>query len=93
MSNGKVLTTPEAEAASQQMGSIINGSLETEISNLIKQGDILANPSVWEGRHAGTYRSGWPNTATQLREALTELGNLRTAVERVRADIMTAGGG
>jgi len=93
MSNGRILTTPEAEAASTQMGSIITGGLEAEIDRLISQGDILADPNVWEGPHAGTYRGGWPTTRTQLREALTELGNLRTAVERVRADIVAAGGG
>lgn len=91
--SGTVLTTPEAETASTRMGTIISGSLADTLRDLIAQGDTLAEPSVWEGRHAGTFRSGWPNTRTQLNEALTQLGELRTAVERVRTDIVAAGGG
>lgn len=90
---GRVLTTPEAQQASATMGTIINGQLSEDLSGLISQGDILADPAVWDGKHAATFRSGWPNTKTQLQEALEELAALQTAVERVRTDIMTAGGG
>ena len=89
----RVLTTPEAQTASSQMGTIINGQLADDISGLITQGNILEDPNVWEGPHAATFRAGWPNTRTQLTEALTQLGTLQTAIERVRADIVTAGGG
>lgn len=91
--SGRVLTTPEAQQASTSMGTIINGQLSEDLSGLISQGDMLADPSVWDGKHAATFRGGWPNTKTQLQEALAELTELQTAVERVRTDIMTAGGG
>ncbi len=90
---GRVLTTPEAETASNRMGTIITGTLADTLRDLIAQGDTLSEPNVWDGRHANTFRSGWPNTRTQLNEALEQLGQLRTAVERVRTDIVSAGGG
>lgn len=91
--SGRVLTTPEAEQASNRMGTIITGQLADDIRDLIAQGDQLSEPNVWDGTHAGTFRNGWPNTRTQLNEALQQLGELRTAVERVRTDIVAAGGG
>lgn len=91
--SGRVLTTPEAEQASSRMGTIISGQLAEDIRDLITQGDTLSEPNVWDGTHAATFRSGWPNTRTQLNEALEQLGQLQTAVERVRTDIVTAGGG
>ncbi len=93
MTTGRVLTTPEAQNASHRMGTIVAGPLADDIRDLIAQGDALAEPHVWDGRHAGTFRGTWPSTRTQLHEALQQLGELRGAVERVRTDIVTAGGG
>ena len=91
--SGRVLTTPEAEQASNRMGTIVTGPLADDIRDLIAQGDTLSEPNVWDGRHAGSFRGNWPATRSQLNEALDQLGQLRSAVERVRTDIVTAGGG
>lgn len=87
MTPQRVLTTAEAETASNRMGQIINGQLADDISDLINQGNTLEQPDVWDGPHAATFRSGWPTTRTQLNEALQQLGTLRESIERVRADI------
>jgi hypothetical protein len=43
MSNGRVLATPEARAAVQRMKTIVAGDLQRAISDLQRQGDILAD--------------------------------------------------
>ncbi|NLV54227.1 MAG: pyrophosphorylase [Acidimicrobiales bacterium] len=93
MSELPTLTTHTAATASATMGTIINGELAEQISNLIAQGNLLEDPAVWDGVHAATFRGSWPNTRTQLNEAVEQLGVLRTNIERIRTDIVTAGGG
>ena len=48
---------------------------------------------MWDGNHANTFRGSWPTTSRQLREARDELARLQQAVEQVRQDIVSAGGG
>ena len=93
MAQGTILTTPEAERASSQMRSIIDGGLTEQIDSLVREGNTLSEPTVWDGTHAGTFRSSWPTTSRQLREARDELSRLQQAVETVRQDIVAAGGG
>jgi uncharacterized protein YukE len=93
MAQGTILTTPEAERASSQMKSIIEAGLTEQIDSLIREGNTLSEPTVWDGNHANTFRSSWPTTSRQLREARDELARLQQAVEQVRQDIVSAGGG
>ena len=93
MPQGTILTTPEAERASSQMKSIIDGGLTEQIDSLIREGNTLSEPTVWDGNHANSFRNNWPTTSRQLREARDELARLQTAVEQVRQDIVSAGGG
>ena len=93
MAPGTILTTPEAERASSQMKTIIESGLTEQIDSLIREGNTLSEPTVWDGRHASTFRTNWPETSRQLREARDELARLQQAVETVRQDIVAAGGG
>lgn len=87
------LTTPTAATASSTMGTIINGELSEQIDRLIAQGNLLEDPNVWNGVHAATFRSSWPHTRAQLTQAVEQLGVLRSDIERIRTDIVRAGGG
>ena len=93
MPQGTILTTPEAERASSQMKSIIDGGLTEQIDSLIREGNTLSEPTVRDGNHANSFRNNWPTTSRQLREARDELARLQQAVEQVRQDIVAAGGG
>ena len=73
MAQGTILTTPEAERASSQMKSIIDGGLTEQIDSLIREGNTLSEPTVWDGNHANTFRGSWPTTSRQLREARDRL--------------------
>ena len=92
MAGGRVLTTAEAASAATQMGSILNSGLSSEISKLDSQGKILSEPNTWDGPHAQTFRSQWPQINTTLTRLLGQLQQLQTAVKNVNSDIAQAGG-
>lgn len=88
----RVLSTQTAREAIQQMQRIINSGLAEEIESLNKQGQMLSDPNVWDGRLAEQFRSEWPNTYSTLKKAQEELESLRSKVQRINEDIMRAGG-
>lgn len=93
MSGGRVLTTPEAAHAANQMGVILNSGLASEITKLDSQGKILSEPNTWDGPHAQTFRGQWPQINSTLQRLQGQLQQLQQAVKNVNADIAQAGGG
>ncbi len=90
----RVLSTPEAKAAIQQLQAIINGGLTDELGKLDTQGQKLSQPDVWDGPLARTFRdSTWPDTKTALEKAKSELEELRGQLHQISTNIMHAGGG
>ena len=90
----RVLATEQAKQAIQQMQSIINGGFTDQISQLDAQGRTLSDPNVWDGPLAERFRgSTWPETRAALDKAKTELEELRNQLQRISADIFSAGGG
>lgn len=92
MSADRVLATESARTAVDGMRSTIDGQLTTDIDAIIRHGETLSQPDVWDGQLARTFRDGWPTTSRQLREARDELLRLNAEVNRIRANIMQAGG-
>lgn len=88
----RVLSTTEGREAIARMQSIITGGLTDQVSQLKTQGQVLSDPSVWDGSLASQFRSTWPQTASTLDRMTAELEQLRTRVDRINADIMAAGG-
>lgn len=88
----RVLSTTEGRQAISRMQSIITGGLTEQISQLKSQGQVLSDPSIWDGALAGQFRAAWPQTAATLDRMTAELEELRARVDRVTADIMAAGG-
>jgi uncharacterized protein YukE len=91
--SGRVLTTPAAATAANQMGSIVNGGFATEIRNLDTQGKTLSDPNTWDGPHAINFRNHWPQINATLMKLQSQLTELQTAVKNVNQDISHAGGG
>ena len=88
----RVLSTGEARQAITKMQQIINGPLLDQITQLNNQGQILSNPNVWDGRLASQFRSDWPEVNATLIKAKNALEELRTSVQKINENIMTAGG-
>jgi uncharacterized protein YukE len=90
----RVLSTDQAKTAIQQVQAIINGGLSEQIARLDSQGKILSDPNVWDGPLAQQFRDQtWPETKSALDRAHQELDQLRTQLQRIAQNIMTAGGG
>ena len=89
----KVVTSDRAIAAAHKMQQIINGPLVDQITQLNNQGQILMDPSAWEGRLAGQFRSEWPEVNTTLMKMKDSLEELRVKVQRINKDIEESGGG
>jgi uncharacterized protein YukE len=88
----RVLSTDTAKSAISTMSSIINGGLTDQISQLDQQGRQLSQPDVWDGSLAAQFRCTWPETSRSLQTVKADLDDLRMRIERINADIMTAGG-
>jgi len=88
----RVLSTAEGKSAISRMQQIINGGLTEQITSLINEGNTLMEPAVWDGQLATTFRGNWPGTANGLTATRDKLEELRTEVEKINVNIMTAGG-
>ncbi len=88
----RVLSTETAKQSVQKMQQIITGPLLDQINALNREGGILSDPNVWDGRLAQEFRNGWPEVNATLLRAKTQLEELRSQVQRINEDIMRAGG-
>lgn len=88
----RVLSTTAAHTAIARMHAIISGGMTDQIAQLKAQGQLLSDPSVWDGSLAAQFRASWPQTAAGLDRITAELEELRLRVDRVNQDIMSAGG-
>ena len=88
----RVLSTDAAKSAIATMSSIINGGLTEQINQLDHQGRELSQPDVWDGSLAVQFRSAWPQTSRSLQTVRSELDELRSRIEQINTNIMSAGG-
>ncbi len=62
-------------------------------SKFARRNTILTNPNEWDGRHAQTYRSQVvPQVEGLLKKWDSDVKQLSASINRILADIMTAGG-
>lgn len=89
----RVLATPEAGEAVTQVKGILDGGLQTTITNLKSQGTILSDPGVWDGMLAADFRNNlWPQCTKALDDALVSLNELQQKLQQIQGNIMQAGG-
>ena len=89
----RVLSSEAARVAIQRMEAILAGQLEQQVQQLEQQGQILTDPSIWDGRAAAEFRGTvWPQAKASLDRTIKTLEELRLAVQRVNQNIMAAGG-
>lgn len=88
----RVLSTATAKQSITKMQQIINSGLLDQIEKLNREGQILSDPNVWDGRLAAEFRNNWPQTYNTLKKAQQELEQLRQNVHKINQNIMTAGG-
>ena len=90
----RVLSTQTAKDAIQQIQSIIDGELQSTVSNLDNQGQTLSDQNNWDGPLATQFRSEtWPQVHSTLTKLTQELNQLRQDLAKISQDIFQAGGG
>lgn len=92
MGTDTVLSTPEAIAAVQGMLAAIDGGLTESLSTFKSHGEIVNDPSKFEGTAAAGFRSEWPGVKTALDNAVTAIRELSDNVRAVNGNIQSAGG-
>ena len=89
----RVLSTDRAKTAAQQMNSLLNGNLRSQLTALKQQGQTLCSPAVWDGPAAARFRSQlWPQVSPAVDAGLRQLTQLQQSSQAVIDDIMKAGG-
>jgi len=91
--SGRVLATPEAEQAITRIQTILTGEFTNQIKALDKEGTTLSQPDVWDGPLAQKFRGDWQQTNAALDKVTQQLLELQTQLDKIRQNIMTAGGG
>ena len=89
----RVLSSDQGKASISKLQTIVNGGLAEQIAALKAEGQLLSDPNVWDGMLAEDFRSNtWPATATTLDQMAEALEALRSRVQAINTDIMSAGG-
>src|SRR2546426_3803220 len=90
--NERVLATEDVRKAAADMRRK-TGELHSEVQTVLALGDRLANPNVWDGPAAVTFRQvQWRRTRSALLPAVDSLERLRSSAEGVIDNILKAGG-
>jgi hypothetical protein len=89
----RVLSSDTGRASIQRIQAILSGGLADQIAALRAEGQTLSDPSVWDGMRAEEFRSTtWPSASNGLQQAADAIEELRSRVQLINQDIMTAGG-
>lgn len=89
----RVLSSDQGKASITKLQAIVNGGLAEQINALKAEGQILSDPNVWDGMLAEDFRANtWPTTASALDQTAEALEELRTRVQSINTEIMSAGG-
>jgi uncharacterized protein YukE len=88
----RVLSTATAREAITAFQAIVNGPLLEQIGQLNGKGQILSQPSNWDGRLAAEFRGHWTDTHQKLVGIQQALEELRRQIQQINQNIMQAGG-
>lgn len=89
----RVVTSDAAVQLIDRLRIEIDGVRES-LDTMLRTGNELAMPEVWEGAAANQFRDGdWADTQRWAMDAVARLEDLRGTVERINHGIGEAGGG
>lgn len=82
-----------ATSASDSFLKIINQQLGPAFSQLINNGNTLADPTHWSGGSASQFQNDiWPKAKSDIQGMQRDLSDLQTRIGKILNDIKTAGG-
>jgi uncharacterized protein YukE len=88
----RVLSTGAARQAIERFQRIVQGPLLQQINDLHREGQLLSDPTQWDGRLAAQFRDHWADTHQRLAAVQQSLEELRRQIAQINQNIMQAGG-
>jgi hypothetical protein len=67
------ISTETAKQSIQKLMMLVNGPLIDQINALNREGGMLSDPDIWDGRLAQEFRHGWPEMNATLLRAKAQL--------------------
>ncbi len=93
MATGTVKVDQMATDASSSFLKIINQQLGPAFSQLISNGNTLADPTHWSGGSASTFQNSiWPQAKQDIQNMQKNLTDLQGKVDKILKNIKAAGG-
>jgi hypothetical protein len=91
--SGKVVASEQAKAEITGLEGDFNQGIADLRSKFARRNSVLTNPLEWDGRHAQQYKSQVvPQVEGLLKKWDADVKQLSVQINRILADIMTAGG-
>ena len=87
-----VLASDEAISAVSTLKTQIESDLREKIQAVLTTGELLTDPTNWNGPKAMEFEDLWPDVRTSLTNANEQLGEIASRVDQITAAIMAAGG-
>jgi hypothetical protein len=91
--SGRVVASEQAKAEITGLESDFAQGIADLRSKFARRNSVLTNPLEWDGRHAQTYKSQViPQVEGLLKKWDADVKQLSVQINRILADIMSAGG-
>ena len=88
----RVVATEEAVSSVQQLQTIVNGGLQSDVQKLKQLLQTLSDPNQWDGKRAIQFRTQeGPSASRALDAMIKELEDLRGNVGTIVQAILNAG--
>jgi len=76
----EIRITASGRNAIDKMKRAIDGDLLSNVETLAREGKVLSDPTVWQGKAASRFRSEWPEIEQKLRKMRQELLELQNRI-------------
>ncbi len=88
----RTVSDPVAREAVSHLRGVLSGGLVDTLHQVMRDGETLCRPDLWEGPRAAEFRHTWPGVRKGLQTAHDELAELARRVDAITLAIMHAGG-
>ena len=91
--SGRVVASEQAKAEIKGLEADFNAGIADLRTKFGRRNSVLTDPMQWDGQHANTYKSQVvPQVQNLLQKWDQDVKQLSTQINKILADIMTAGG-
>ncbi|MGI8663106.1 MAG: pyrophosphorylase [Acidimicrobiales bacterium] len=88
----RTVADPLAKDAVTHLRSTLAGGFLETIQQVVRDGETLSRPDLWDGPRAIQFRQSWPELRGALQNAHSDLTELAGSIDAITTAIMHAGG-